>query len=48
MGHDEPTTMRNVAGGYQPALIWKQIMAVAHEGLHQKQFERPDGIVGSN
>ena len=46
MGHDEPTTMRNVAGGYQPALIWKQIMAVAHEGLTKKQFERPDGIVG--
>lgn len=46
MGHDEPTTMRNVAGGYQPALIWKQIMSVAHQGLPKKNFSRPEGIVG--
>lgn len=46
MGHDEPTTMKNVAGGYQPALMWKQIMEVAHEGLDKKAFEKPDGIVG--
>lgn len=46
MGHDEPTTMHNVAGGYQPALMWKQIMAVAHEGLPKAQFVKPEGIVG--
>lgn len=46
MGHDEPTTMRNVAGGYQPALMWKQIMEVAHQGLEKKAFTKPEGIVG--
>ena len=46
MGHDEPTYMRNVAGGFQPALMWKQIMTVAHQDLPAKQFERPEGIVG--
>ena len=46
MGHDQPTTMSNVAGGYQPALMWKQIMAVAHEGLAKTQFTKPSGIVG--
>ncbi|MDD4569642.1 MAG: penicillin-binding protein 1A [Tepidanaerobacteraceae bacterium] len=46
MGHDDPATMRNVAGGYQPALIWKKIMTVAHQNLPKKQFEKPDGIVG--
>lgn len=46
MGHDNPTTMRNVAGGYQPALMWKQIMAVAHKDLPRAQFVRPEGIVG--
>ena len=46
MGHDNPTYMRNVAGGFQPALMWKQIMAEAHKDLPKKNFERPDGIVG--
>lgn len=46
MGHDDPATMRNVAGGYQPALMWKQIMAVAHKDLPKAQFVKPDGIVG--
>ncbi len=46
MGHDEPQTMRNVAGGYQPALMWRQIMDVAHKNLPNAQFQRPDGIVG--
>jgi penicillin-binding protein 1A len=46
MGHDEPTLMRNVAGGYQPALMWKQIMAVAHKDLPKAQFVKPEGIVG--
>jgi penicillin-binding protein 1A len=46
MGHDDPSTMRNVAGGYQPALMWKQIMAVAHKDLPKAQFVKPDGIVG--
>lgn len=46
MGHDEPTTMHNVAGGYQPALMWKQIMAAAHEGLPKTQFVKPSGVVG--
>jgi penicillin-binding protein 1A len=46
MGHDEPTRMKNVAGGYQPALMWKQIMFEAHKNLPSKKFERPSGIVG--
>jgi len=46
MGHDDPTPMRNVAGGYQPALMWKQIMAVAHKDLPKAQFAKPEGIVG--
>ena len=46
MGHDEPTRMKNVAGGYQPALMWKQIMLEAHKNLPSKKFERPSGIVG--
>lgn len=46
MGHDEPTAMHNVAGGYQPALMWKQIMAVAHKDLPKATFVKPDGIVG--
>jgi penicillin-binding protein 1A len=46
MGHDNPTPMHNVAGGYQPALMWKQIMAVAHKDLPKAQFVKPEGIVG--
>lgn len=46
MGHDEPTPMSHVAGGYQPALIWKQIMMVAQKDLPVKDFVKPDGIVG--
>lgn len=46
MGHDEPTRMNNVAGGYQPALIWKQIMAVAHKNYEKTNFVKPEGIVG--
>ncbi|WP_422445437.1 transglycosylase domain-containing protein [Thermoanaerobacterium sp. DL9XJH110] len=46
MGHDDPTPMSHVAGGYQPALIWKQIMTVAQKDLPRMNFERPDGIVG--
>jgi len=46
MGHDDPTAMSNVAGGYQPALIWKQIMTAAHKDLPAQSFVKPDGIVG--
>ncbi|MCR4432063.1 MAG: penicillin-binding protein 1A [Tepidanaerobacteraceae bacterium] len=46
MGHDDPTGMSNVAGGYQPALIWKQIMTVAQQDLPVQNFIKPDGIVG--
>jgi len=46
MGHDDPKPMKNVAGGYQPALMWKQIMAVAHKNLPKAQFVKPEGIVG--
>ncbi len=46
MGHDEPTGMSKVAGGLQPALMWKQIMTEAHQKLPNRNFERPNGIVG--
>ncbi|RKL61555.1 penicillin-binding protein 1A [Thermoanaerobacteraceae bacterium SP2] len=46
MGHDEPTPMSHVAGGYQPALMWKQIMTVAQKDLPVQNFSKPDGIVG--
>jgi penicillin-binding protein 1A len=46
MGHDEPMRMKNVAGGYQPALMWKQIMLEAHKNLPSKIFRRPGGVVG--
>ncbi|MCG0274538.1 MAG: penicillin-binding protein 1A [Thermosediminibacteraceae bacterium] len=46
MGHDEPTPMKGVAGGYQPALIWKQIMIAAHKNLPRTDFPKPPGIVG--
>ncbi|ADL08145.1 transglycosylase domain-containing protein [Thermosediminibacter oceani] len=46
MGHDEPAPMRGVAGGYQPALIWKQIMTVAHKNLPRVNFPKPSNIVG--
>jgi len=46
MGHDDPTPMSNVAGGYQPALMWKQIMAIAHKNLSKTQFVKPEGLVG--
>jgi penicillin-binding protein 1A len=46
IGHDEPTPMKNVAGGYQPALMWKAIMTEAHKGISSSKFERPGGIVG--
>ena len=46
IGHDEPTKMTNVAGGLQPALIWKQVMETAHKGLPVKDFSRPSNIIG--
>ncbi|MCF6097026.1 penicillin-binding protein 1A [Thermovorax subterraneus] len=46
MGHDEPTPMKGVAGGYQPALIWKQIMTIAHKKLPKVGFPKPAGIEG--
>lgn len=46
IGHDEPTKMTNVAGGLQPALIWKQVMETAHKGLSVKGFSRPSNITG--
>ncbi|TYP49824.1 transglycosylase domain-containing protein [Thermosediminibacter litoriperuensis] len=46
MGHDEPSPMKGVAGGYQPALIWKQIMTVAHKNLPRVNFPKPGNIVG--
>lgn len=46
MGHDEPTPMRGVAGGNQPALIWRQIMTAAHKNLPKIGFSKPSGIVG--
>lgn len=45
MGHDNPKPMNNVAGGKQPALIWKQVIMAAHKNLPRMQFTRPDGIV---
>lgn len=46
MGFDEPTPMSHVAGGYQPALIWKQIITVAQKELPTETFIKPEGIVG--
>ena len=46
IGHDEPTPMKNVAGGKQPAMIWKQIMNFAHKDLPNIEFEQPSNIVG--
>ncbi|HHW04124.1 MAG TPA: penicillin-binding protein 1A [Thermoanaerobacterales bacterium] len=46
MGHDEPAPMAHVAGGYQPALMWKQIMTVAQKDLPVQNFPKPEGIVG--
>lgn len=46
IGHDEPTKMVNVAGGKQPALIWKQVMEYAHKNLPTQDFIKPDKIVG--
>ncbi|HHY14361.1 MAG TPA: penicillin-binding protein, partial [Thermoanaerobacterales bacterium] len=46
IGHDEPAKMTNVAGGLQPALIWKQVMETAHKGLSVKDFQKPNNIIG--
>ncbi|MDK2835476.1 MAG: penicillin-binding protein [Thermosediminibacterales bacterium] len=47
MGYDEPTPMKNVAGGKQPALIWKQVIEVAYKDLPKDEdFIKPDKIIG--
>jgi penicillin-binding protein 1A len=46
MGYDEPKPMSNVAGGKQPALIWKQVMQAAHKKLPKTPFEKSSDIIG--
>jgi len=41
----ERASMGQVVGGMYPALIWKETMTAAHEGLEPVGFERPPDIV---
>ncbi len=46
IGHDKPERMKH-RKSYQ-RIIWKKIMRQVHEGLKNKSFDRPNGIVSAN
>jgi len=45
IGHDNEGTLNGLTGGTIPAIIWRDFMAAAHEGIPVHDFPRPDGIV---
>ncbi len=50
LGFDEPESIPDIVGmhmpsGLYPALIWRDLMEVAHEGLGPLEFERPPDLV---
>ncbi|MFO8059125.1 MAG: PBP1A family penicillin-binding protein [Bacillota bacterium] len=50
LGFDEPESIPDIVGmhmpsGLYPALIWRDLMEVAHEGVGPLEFERPPDLV---
>ncbi len=48
LGYDRENRMTDTFGGHYPALIWRDVMMVAHQDLEPTQFQPPRELVEVN